>query len=416
MQKVLVQSVGTGQAGEDITRELLWSVRAIRPACVLWIVSSSTRAHAERMAGEIGLAPEQWTIHELTDIDNVEEAYRQCLAAIRVLRARGISPEEIEVDFTRGTKAMTAGLTLAAVAHRCQLLTYVAGNRNPSGQVVAGTERQERIEPRWIWADERLRLVVEYCRAMRFDAALSLLDTVNPAWLGDYERRLADGLRAAANGYGAWDRFEFARATGELGKLADETVVELRSFQPDRAVLKRLLGLKPETGLTADRLADLFNNAGRRLEEGRYDDALARLYRLAEMLAQWTLHKDFAIDTADVDPAKVPATLRPQLEGLRTTAGKIQIGLDWDYRLLKAMGHEVGRRFDQGEFLGIGVLLKRRNDSLLAHGLTPIAQKDVESLNEKLRGLVVLDVPDLAQRCADLEFPWRRSAPTGTSG
>jgi CRISPR-associated protein (TIGR02710 family) len=410
MKKVLVQSVGTGQPGEDITRELFWSVRAISPMFVLWIVSSETRPHAERLVGKLDLRPDQWSIHELTVIDNVEEVYRQCLGAIRDLKARGTAPEEIEVDFTRGTKAMTAGLTLAAVACRCQFLTYVTGPRHASGgQVIEGTERQERIEPRRIWADERLRLAGDYCRAMRFDAALSLLDTVNPAWLGDYERRLADGFRAVAIGYGAWDRFDYARATGELTKLGEIAVADLQEFQVDRAVLSRLLGLKPETGLTADRLADLFNNAGRRLDEGRYDDALARLYRSAEMLAQWILRKDFAIDTADVDAAKVPVDLRETLEASRNAAGVIQIGLDWDYRLLNAKGHEVGRRFDHGEFAGIGVLLKQRNTSLLAHGLAPITKKDVESLQEKLVGLISLEAPDFAERRAAFEFPWRRS-------
>lgn len=407
MKKALVQSVGTGQPGEDITRELLWSVRAISPTFILWVVSSGTRPHAERMVGELDLRPDRWTIHELTAIDNVEEAYRQCLAAIRDLKARGIAPEEIEVDFTRGTKAMTAGLTLAAVACRCRLLTYVTGHRNASGQVIEGTERQERIEPRRIWADERLRLACDYCRALRFDAALALLDSVKAVWLGDYERRLAEGLRMVAKGYGAWDRFEFARATGELAKLAEHDVPDLVEFQPERAVLGLLPTLKPDTGLSADRLADLFNNAGRRLAEGRYDDALARLYRLAEMLAQWILQREFTLDTANVDLTLVPDTLHDVLAGSRQVTGPIQIGLDWDYRLLRAYDHPVGRAFANDS--SIGALLKRRNHSLLAHGLLPIPKDEVESLMNKVGDLVRMAAPDFAERRQALEFPWRRA-------
>jgi CRISPR-associated protein (TIGR02710 family) len=211
-----------------------------------------------------------------------------------------------------------------------------------------------------------------------------------------------------AQGYGAWDRFDHARATGELAKLTEASIPELHEFQPSRAVLSLLPNLKPSTGLSADRLADLFNNAGRRLAEGRFDDALARLYRLAEMFAQWILRKNFAIETADVDLSKVPDELRGQLAAVRHAEGAIQIGLDWDYRLLKALGHQVGRRFDHGEFAGIGVLLKKRNESLLAHGLAPIAKEHVESLRVKILDLIALEVPDIRGRCAGLEFPWLR--------
>jgi CRISPR-associated protein (TIGR02710 family) len=251
---------------------------------------------------------------------------------------------------------------------------------------------------------------------LRFDSALTLLDSVKAVWLGNYEQRLAEGLRMVAKGYGAWDRFEFARATGELEKLAEHDVPDLVEFQPERAVLGLLPTLKPDRGLSADRLADLFNNAGRRLAEGRYDDALARLYRLAEMLVQWILLKEYEIDTAAVDLEKAPADVKAWLPTHRNADGKIQIGLDSGYRLLKSLGHRVGVGFDEGVSRGIGVLLKKRNVSLLAHGLEPIAKADVESLMTKVRQLITLAVPDFDDRRWALEFPWRRSTqPAGIS-
>lgn len=408
MRKVLVQSVGTGtRPGQAITEPLVWHVQRSGADFIAWIVSDESRANAERMARELSLCPDGYEIRAITTIEDVERVYRDCRALFRDLATRGFAAEVIEVDYTSGTKAMTAGLVLAAVAHGCGTLSYIAGERR-SGVVESGTERLVPIEPRRMWADERLRLACDYCRALRFDAALALLDSVKDAWLGDYERLVAEGLRSAANGYGAWDRFDFARATGELWKLAEAAAPELLEFQPDREALTRLPALKPALGISADRLADLFNNAGRRLAEGRYDDALARLYRLAEMFAQWILRKEFSIETADVDVAKVPDELRDKLAATRNAGGAIQIGLDWDYRLLKAKGHEVGRRFDHGEFSGIGVLLKQRNESLLAHGLVPIGRKDVESLRDKLLDLLAIEAPDFRRRCTALEFPWRR--------
>lgn len=407
MPKAFVQSVGTGtRPDQDITRPLLWHWKKSSPGFTVWVVSEQSRTNAERMSRELGLLPAQYRIWTIRDTDHVEAAYRDCLAMLRDLGQQGFEPDMIEVDYTGGTKAMTAGLVLAAIAHRCGMLSYISGERQ-SGVVMSDTERVVSIEPRRIWADERLRLVVDYRRALRFDAALTLLDGVKAVWLGDYERRLADGLRLIANGYGAWDRFDYGRASGELRKLRESAVPELNPFRPEQSVLERLVELKPANGLSADRLADLFNNAGRRLEEGRCDDALARLYRLTEMLAQWILQRQYGIDTANVDSAKVPIPIKEQIAARRSVEGKIVIGLDLDYQLLKALGHPVGLHFDEGTLRGIGVLLKKRNVSLLAHGLEPISKQEVESLRDKLRALIALEVPDFADRCRALEFPWR---------
>ncbi|CAI4030053.1 hypothetical protein DNFV4_00477 [Nitrospira tepida] len=408
MPKAFVQSVGTGtRQDQDITRPLVWHWRRSGAGFTVWVVSEQSRAHAERMAHALELSPAQYRIEMVSDTDNVEAVYRDCLALLRDLGQQGFEPDMIEVDYTSGTKAMTAGLVLAAVAHRCGTLSYISGERH-GGVVASDTERVVSIEPRRIWADERLRLAGEYCRALRFDAALTLLDSVKPVWLGDYERRLAAGLRLIGTGYGAWDRFEYGRASGELRKLRESAVPDLDPFRPEQSVLTRLVALTPANGFSADRLADLYNNAGRRLDEGRCDDALARLYRLTEMLAQWILHGQYGIDTADVDLAKAPTPLQAQLAARRSAEGKILIGLDLDYQLLKALDHPVGRHFDEGEWRGIGVLLKKRNVSLLAHGLEPVSKKDLESLRDKLQALVALEVPDFVDRRRALEFPWRR--------
>ena len=410
MKKALVQSVGTGTRPDmDITRPLLWHVRPSGATFVAWVVSDDSRPYAERMASELGLAPEEYEIRRVTAFEDVEDVYRECLALLRDLERRGFVPEAIEVDYTSGTKAMTAGLALAAVSHRCATLTYIAGDRQ-AGVVISGTERLVSIEPRRIWADERLRLARDYCLALRFDAALALVEGVNEAWLGEHERRVAGGLRAVAAGYGAWDRFDYGRAAGELGKFAESVPAELRVFQPDRALQGRLPALKPEAGITADRLADLFNNARRRLEEGRYDDALARLYRLTEMLAQWILRAEFHIDSADVDVAKVPPPLRARMEAQRGGEGRVQIGLTQDYELLEGLDHPAGRFFKENSSLG--VLLKKRNESLLAHGYSPIGKREVEALVPHLDGLIACRLSDWQERLAALQFPWLRgSAP-----
>jgi CRISPR-associated protein (TIGR02710 family) len=413
MKKALVQSVGTGtRLGMDITQPLRWHLQKSHPDFVVWVVSDESQAHAERMAQEMHFNQERYEFRRVTAFEDVERVYRDCRALLRDLGAQGFPASSIEVDYTSGTKAMTAGLALAAVAHGCGTLSYIAGDRD-AGVVISGTERVVSVEPRRLWADQRIQLAGDYCRALRFDAAMALVEGLNDAWLGEYERTLVAGLALVAAGYGAWDRFDYARGIGELTKLLAVEAGECAAFRPDRVLVGLLHALNSERGITADRLADLCNNARRRLDEGRYDDALARLYRLAEMLAQWNLSKDFGIQSEDVDLNRVPAAVRSVLESRRDADGRVRIGLEWDYTLLKELGHPVGREFDTGASRGIGVLLKQRNESLLAHGLRPIGKGEVESLLGKLEALVGLEVPDFSSRREALEFPWRRPAPAG---
>jgi hypothetical protein len=114
-----------------------------------------------------------------------------------------------------------------------------------------------------------------------------------------------------------------------------------------------------------------------------------------------------------VDPEKVPTDVKALFAPHRNEDGKIQIGLDGGYRLLKSLGHRVGVGFDEGASRGIGVLLKKRNTSLLAHGLLPIPKDEVENLMSKLGDLVRMEVSDFSERRTALEFPWRRGSERG---
>ncbi len=190
--KALVQSVGTGARRDvDITKPLMWQCRRSGAGFFAWVVSDQSRELAHQMAGALKLSQEKYEILVLNDgdIENVERTYRKCLALLRDLARRGFAAEDIEVGYTSGTKAMTAGLTLAAVAHRCATLSYITGDYD-AGIVIDGTERLVSVEPRWVWADERIRLAIEFCRELNFAAANRLLESLVDSWLGEYERQL----------------------------------------------------------------------------------------------------------------------------------------------------------------------------------------------------------------------------------
>lgn len=64
------------------------------------------------------------------------------LKAIGDARELGYSSENIYLDFTSGTKAMSVGASLAAFLNDCRTMVYISGSeRAPdTGRVVTGSE------------------------------------------------------------------------------------------------------------------------------------------------------------------------------------------------------------------------------------------------------------------------------------
>jgi CRISPR-associated protein (TIGR02710 family) len=138
----------------------------------------------------------------------------------------------------------------------------------------------------------------------------------------------------------------------------------------------------------------LFLNAQRRREEGKYDDAVARLYRLIEMAGQAAL-MDRGVDTGNVEPDRLPDSLRAEYAARRSPdTGKIVLGLQEDYRILAAFGNPLGEAFLENKRLRD--LLAARNLSILAHGRAPVGRERCEALAAEARGI-------LAQRVRDLD-------------
>ena len=159
--------------------------------------------------------------------------------------------------------------------------------------------------------------------------------------------------------------------------------------------------------ITKDLLADLYNNAGRRFDEGKFDDATARLYRLVEMLAQHVLLRDFGIRASDVDPDKVPAPFRETFARIRDERdGKIKVGLVKAHELLRGLGAPLGERFLENERLRSR--LGKRNASYLAHGTVPVEEGDCKAFLSEVRSHAGAFVEGFDRRCEELEFPWRR--------
>ena len=412
LKRALIITVGTGTRHDvDIVRPLTKTVRDSRPDYTVFVATQDSREHGKRIAAILGLDSSAYSIEIVEQFDDVESVFIEMSKIIRQVVSRGYSPEDIQVDFTSGTKAMSAGAVLAAIYQNCASLKYITGERE-RGVVKDGTERFVSLCPHAVFAVYEIKTAIELVKKLRFQPAIELLDNINPKLLAPEDIELLASVKAVAQAYDFWDRFEHIKFTGSIKKVKWR-FPELQIFQvgdPVRETVHRIgETLKAEKAvINEDVLLDLFNNAERRAMEGRYDDAVARLYRLTEMLAQYVLNSRYQIDTGNVDIKKTPTEMHKRLEAHRDTSdgNKVKIGLRVSYELLEAWGEKIGKKY--GENNRIKHLLNERNNSLLAHGNKPVTHGLYLKLKQEVVDLVKVEIDDLEARARNLNFPWIR--------
>lgn len=427
MARVLVMTVGVGKPENraGYLEALRKSVRESHPERVVLLCTAESREIAGAAAGSCppGIACQ---VREMAGGDDLERAFTEANALLDQLVGEGLLLEEVKLDFTFGTKAMTGGVLLAAIGRRIGSLQYVSGERGPDGLVKSGRERVTAFTPGRILASSDLELARRMVRdkLMFRPAALLLERLLRDDLLVGAERDEAQALHAAACAYDAWDRFRYAEAMANQGAALKPEVPSLAFLRCSGETLNRLGALKSTTRddgqklpkppkPTVNLLADLVSNAARRAQEGAFDDAVARLYRATEMLAQLRL-EGRGLKTDDLDVARLPSGLREKYEALREDGpkGKVKLGLRKAYDLLCDLDDPLGRDFAQAT--GLDRALQKRNQSLLAHGLRPVGESDYNALRDELVALARRTLgEEFDAACRDLTFPWMRAGDAG---
>lgn len=412
---VLILTVGTGtqDSSHSLRDALVGSVKTSNASHVYLVCSNSGPELAESVKAGLG---DNWScsIQKLNSGD--EDRVDKCYSQIRdlVLRVeRDIEPDAIDIDFTSGTKAMSAGAVLAAASLEVRCLRYISGDRL-SGIVQSGSEDFRAYTLPNYLADSRLKLAVAEFEKLRFGASRDLINSIDSKHLGDEQGEDRTRLLKLVDAYEAWDAFRHEDAR-EAFKDCCHLPERLRKYQLPIDLWEFIKRLAPKGSSqdaggkripTEDLAADLYNNALRRMKEGKYDDACARLYRLTEMCGQIALLQK-GIDTGLVFEEQVPEKARHKFAFDFEKDGKrcAKLGLHQTFELLRDLGEDVMGQLvhPKGQFAN---LLTRRNESILAHGFSPIGQADCESFAAKVIELASAACPGFEERARQIQFPW----------
>jgi len=363
------KDAASGQAGSDV--QILGKGNFIKAR---WDDEKPTLPNIPTQAG---LRAEQFEV-VLIAADDLDESFTAIRLTLANL-ARRFPQGRFLADYTGGTKTMTAALVTAALEDDAVELQLVTGSRVDLVKVRSGMETTLAANV------ERIRLqramaahVASWQRYAYAEAAQGLESLKMPR--DRHGAATLQRLRDLSRAFDAWDRFDHATAYGLLDayrpRIGHALALHLNT-------LKGLLQDSPKQEPL--RLLDLWRNAQRRAAQGRYDDAVARVYRLLEWSAQWLLKRHCGIDTGHIAPEQAP----PGIELTTTREGKLQAGLFAAWELVGRLVEGPAQLFIREQRNRLQDRIKVRNQSILAHGFTPIRAADWEAMADWIGGPVL---------------------------
>jgi len=347
--------------------------------------------------------------------DNLSECYSKI-----ILKIGDIEKEEpncqIVADYTGGTKTMSIALAIAAVDSEVLLFVTTSTSRQNLIKVESG-ERTKRAPTTELTVTRTIEKTLPiYLESYNYSAAIAeLKDLLQSREFELDSSKRVEELLDQCEGFEAWDRFDHITALSRL-----EPYMKQSNILPYGMFLKKVIASRSQLDIDFDNsggingngyevVEDLLLNAQRCAVQHRYDDAVGRLYRAIELLAQLRLKNRYNILTGDVDLINLPESLRNEYEAIREASykNKIQLGLLQSYELLTKLPIDpLGKVFAESKQQIINAL-EVRNYSLFAHGFKPVNHNDYQSFSKTIGGFIRDGIKSLLpdkSKLSDLQF------------
>lgn len=345
------------------------------------------------IVAQTGLSEDRYTKWTLEDPDNLGICYQRLKELRGAIRQTFGRESHVVSNYTGGTKTMSVALSMAALASGWELQV----NRGPRidlvkvrhGDVPVFAAMSDIYEDRYtILADQAV---------YRYDYGLASVlanDLLKMHLSPDTQRIWAD-VHAVTTGFSLWDSFDHSKSLEHIMPFG-------RYYSNYIVALKKLTGREKGNGY--EPVADLLNNAERRALQERFDDAVARLYRATEMVAQIRLFREHKLDSNKLTLNNLPENLRSEYERFVSDKGKVLLGLCESFGLLNRLDDPVGGLFETKRNAVIGVLTIR-NNSILAHGTDPVGREGYEKVWGTLHGFISEAVRLVKGRLDVPQFP-----------
>lgn len=396
MHNLLIATVGG--APEPVAKSILhW-----RPDRILFVPSADTAKGIDDI--QIRLAKKEYRMdagrYDIVTVSDPQN-FSQCVWEMRsglesrvaAWRGRGDGYECV-VDFTGGTKCMSAALTLVARPWPDSRFSHVGGkesDRNDVGDGVSGSEQVMRSVNPWDALGYQVveDAVAAFDRHAFGEGAQMLLNAMKRIQDNDSRKSELSALAMFMEAYDLWSRSEYGEAFNEFEKCSkrlNDLVASLNYIPKQRIqgyidqAKSRLKPLKEGSDRpTRALLKDLISDAARRRSEGRHVDAVARLYRAVEATAQLRLWDEYEILTGKVAMENLPESIRRRLEK-QSKDGTVKLALQDSYEFLIEKQDKLGKCFESLGWNTEKSPLSKRNNSISGHGFMPVSSDTSDEL------------------------------------
>ena len=206
--------------------------------------------------------------------------------------------------------------------------------------------------------------------------------------------------------YYRWDSFDYIFK--DYGYLID-FFTNLESL-PENIKALEILSDNNNKLFNSYKIADLINNAGRRIEENRYDDAVIRLYKTLELISEVELYEKYGIKKNDVHINELrelnidKQSLKTIIDRLDYKYPKYNISLKSSFFLLQKLYDDVGKHYyyNKNQYQQ---LFQKRNISILVHGSYTYNVVEVNQMYELVVSMAKKYDKDMDKYLEATKFP-----------
>ena len=360
-------------------------INRLVPEFLCFVVSESQKGSIESdVQPTITKMPQRWDWILTDDSGSFTTAHQTVTQRLHdTLKTWGLQPGDLVVDFSSADPAMAAAMALASRPWTSQIVHVTTPG--------SGTSKRDLVEFKgrtFAWEDSNPWN--EEAVSARHDAALLFTHGAFSSaakrfrriesLIGGSQKPLYHALADMADGYAAWEGFNYRGAWDKL-KTALKAL-ELASVWGGPPGMASLLGSVKHNLTFLERLVmdpndtklsvahDLLAHAKRRGERDHHVDlALHLLLRAFEAYAQHQLWDRYEIKSWDVQVEQLPPELRESCRACYTNEvdGKFHLPLHAQLRTLAGLGHPMGQTFLH-EWPKMKTLWDTANHSVLGHG------------------------------------------------
>jgi CRISPR-associated protein (TIGR02710 family) len=327
---------------------------------------------------QTGLLQDQWEVVNVMDPDDLDACYSALVDLKERIFAQHGSACTVIANYTGGTKTMSVALGLMGILNESWQLNINKGPRLDLIKVRIGDTPV--VVDKWrMYGEHQLMIARKAIQQYDYAQAESVLaDMLSHPLDKETSGQVHDAINAC-RAFDDWDKFNHESALDLLAGCK-------ATYHELIVALKKILG-RQRVVSGYELIGDLINNAQRHAHRGYFDDAVGRLYRAMEMFAQVRLKITHHLDSGEMTLGNLPAEIRPKYQTRVRENNRLLLGLRDDYALLADLNDPVGILF-ASRSRKITDILKKRNDSIFAHGVRPLSDSDYRKVKETLAGFI----------------------------